>query len=63
MASPAPTVAPPPVRIHSMTPERRLAAFAEGELRRAELAAWAALYPEEIPLVNGELPWIVATLE
>jgi hypothetical protein len=24
----------------------------------AELFAWAARYPEEVPLVNGELPWI-----
>jgi hypothetical protein len=45
-----------------MTPERRLRAAEQGELHRHELAAWAARYPEEIPLVNGELPWIAATL-
>jgi hypothetical protein len=46
-----------------MTPERRRLAFERGELRRDELAAWAARYPEEIPLINGELPWIAADLE
>jgi len=29
-----------------------------GNLNRAELFAWAARYPEEVPPVNGELPWI-----
>lgn len=36
----------------------RLREFEAGNLRRAELFAWAARYPEEVPLVNGELPWI-----
>jgi len=45
-----------------MGPEGRRTAFEEGGLRRDELTAWAARYPEEIPLVNGELPWIAATL-
>jgi hypothetical protein len=45
-----------------MTPAERLAAAERGELRRPELAAWAANYEDEIPLVNGELPWIAATL-
>lgn len=46
-----------------MTPEDRLLAYRQGELPRHELAGWAARYPEEIPLVNGELPWIAANLE
>jgi hypothetical protein len=43
-----------------MSAMQRLAAAASFE--RAELAAWAANYPEEVPLVNGELPWIALRL-
>jgi hypothetical protein len=49
-------------RLDAMGPDRRRAAYEDGELTRAELHVWAALWPEEVPLVNGELPWIVATL-
>jgi hypothetical protein len=62
MASPSPAPASSPTRIDSMGPEGRRAAFENGRLTREELTAWAARYPEEIPLVNGELPWIVASL-
>lgn len=51
-----------PSRLAAMTPEGRRFAYANGELTRAELFAWAALFPEEVPLIDGELPWIVATL-
>jgi hypothetical protein len=44
------------------TPEGRIVAYADGRLNRAELTAWAARHPEEVPLINGELPWIAATL-
>lgn len=44
------------------TPEARIVAYADGRLNRAELTAWAARHPEEVPLINGELPWIAATL-
>jgi hypothetical protein len=42
--------------------EGRLDAYREGDLDRAQLGAWAARFPDEIPLVNDELPWIAATL-
>jgi hypothetical protein len=45
-----------------MTPEGRRLAFDRGELRRGEVLAWAARHPEEVPLINDELPWIAATL-
>ncbi|MGD9734955.1 MAG: hypothetical protein AB7V58_05005 [Solirubrobacterales bacterium] len=45
-----------------MGPDRRRAAYEDGGLTRPELAVWAALWPEEVPLINGELPWIAATL-
>jgi hypothetical protein len=42
---------------------RRLDHYLSGRFTREQLSVWAALYPEEVPLVNGELPWIAATLE
>jgi len=45
-----------------MSRERRRSAYESGDLTRAELFAWAALFPDEVPLIDGELPWIVATL-
>ena len=40
----------------------RLAAFRAGELSAYQLGIWAANAPAEVPLVNGELPWITAKL-
>ncbi len=57
-----PTPPRTPDRLAAIGAEGRLAAYHDGELTLAELHAWAALYPEEVPLVNGELPWIVASL-
>jgi hypothetical protein len=45
-----------------MTPEQRLKAARKGRLSRGELTLWAALYPEEVPLVNGEVEWIALGL-
>lgn len=45
-------------RLIALGPAKRLEEFEGGNLSRAELFAWAARYPEEVPLVNGELPWI-----
>lgn len=49
-------------RLDALGPSRRFREFEAGNLSRAELFAWAARYPEEVPLVNGELPWIVIRL-
>jgi hypothetical protein len=49
-------------RLDEMTPEGRRIAFDRGELLRGEVLAWAARHPEEVPLINDELPWIAATL-
>jgi hypothetical protein len=46
------------VRLAALGPSKRLEEFEAGNLSRAELFTWAARYPEEVPLVNGELPWI-----
>jgi hypothetical protein len=45
-------------RITALGPSKRREEFEAGNFSRAELFAWAARYPEEVPLVNGELPWI-----
>jgi hypothetical protein len=64
MAAPLaqPILEPPTLRLAAMTAEGRQLAYESGELTRPELFAWAALFPDEVPLVDGELPWIVATL-
>lgn len=49
-------------RLARMTPEQRLKAARKGRLSRGELTLWAAHYPEEAPLVNGEYPWIALGL-
>jgi hypothetical protein len=49
-------------KLATMTPDQRRAAAAAGRLTHAERTAWAARYPEEVPLVNGELPWIALAL-
>lgn len=34
-----------------------------GEMSGEMLRTWARLHPEEVPLINGELPWIAVDLE
>jgi hypothetical protein len=50
-------------RLERMSPEQRLHAYRGGSMTRAERAAWAAHFPEEVPLVNDEYEWLVADLE
>lgn len=40
----------------------RLEHYERGELSIADLSLWAARYPDEVPLVNGEYAWIVSRL-
>jgi hypothetical protein len=49
--------------LESLGRDLRLDHYLSGRFNREQLVAWAALYPEEIPLVSGELPWIAATME
>ena len=48
-------------RLDRMSSEERLRAARE-EFDRHQLALWAARYPEEAPLVNGEYEWIALRL-
>lgn len=60
-----PTFSPPlPSFTHldSLGPRGRRAAYERGELSRPELFAWARRFPDEPPLINGELAWIARGL-
>lgn len=41
-----------------MSAAERLAASRDGSFDRRERVIWAANYPDEVPLVNGECEWI-----
>jgi hypothetical protein len=43
-----------------MTPAQRIAAMRRGELTLEQCAAWAARYPEQVPLLNGEFEYLAA---
>jgi hypothetical protein len=45
-----------------MTPGQRIDAARRGDFDRTERALWVSAYPDEIPLVNGELEWIALGL-
>ncbi len=50
-------------RLRSMwqlTPSERVAAMRRGELTLEQCAAWAAHYPEQVPLLNGEFEYLAA---
>lgn len=49
-------------RLSSLGAAGRLARYRAGNLDRAEVAAWAAHFPDEIPTVNGEVEWIAYKL-
>jgi hypothetical protein len=43
-----------------MTPTQRVAAMRRGELNLLQCAAWAARYPDQVPLLNGEFEYLAA---
>lgn len=49
-------------RLAEMTSKQRVAAARRGAFNRAQRALWVASYPDEAPLVNGELEWIALGL-
>lgn len=50
-------------RLELMSAEERLRAYRSGAMTRAERAAWAANFADEVPLINDELHWIAWNLE
>lgn len=45
-------------QLWAMTAAQREAAMWRGELTFGQLREWYARAPREVPLLNGELPWI-----
>ncbi|HWJ49608.1 MAG TPA: hypothetical protein VNR42_01230 [Solirubrobacteraceae bacterium] len=45
-----------------MTPAERVAAMRRGELTLTQCSAWAARYPEQVPLLNGEFEYLAALM-
>jgi hypothetical protein len=43
-----------------MTASQRVNAMRKGELSLEQCAAWAARYPEQMPLLNGEFEYLAA---
>jgi hypothetical protein len=41
-----------------MTPTERIAAMRRGDLSMEQCCAWAARYPRQVPLINGEWEFI-----
>jgi hypothetical protein len=57
-----PAIASFPALLARMTPQERLDAYRHGSYARRECLIWAARYPEEPPIVNGEYEWIARDL-
>ena len=47
-------------RLWAMSPSERVAAMRRGELNLLQCAAWAARYPDQVPLLNGEFEYLAA---
>jgi hypothetical protein len=43
-----------------LTESERVAAMRRGELTLEQCGAWAARYPEQVPLLNGEFEYLAA---
>jgi hypothetical protein len=48
--------------LRGLTREARLSDYRAGLMSRHQLSLWATHYPDEVPTVNGELPWISLAL-
>ncbi len=49
-------------RLARMSREERLRAARHGGFDRWERSLWAARYPEDVPLINGEYEWLALDL-
>lgn len=48
--------------LNALSPADRLRLIGEARFSHRQLNRWASEHPDEIPLVNGELPWIALGL-
>lgn len=46
------------VWLEGLGPVGRFAQYRAGNFNAADCSAWAARYPDEVPIVNGEVEWI-----
>jgi hypothetical protein len=46
--------------VWEMSVEQRVQTMRKGELSLEQCAAWAARYPEQVPLLNGEFEYLAA---
>jgi hypothetical protein len=51
-----------PEVLERMTSAERLRAYRSGAFTPREVSIWAARFPEEVPIVNGEFEWIALTM-
>lgn len=49
-------------RLDRLGADGRMERYERGEHSLPDLSVWAARYPDEPPLVNGEYAWIARTL-
>ena len=49
-------------RLDALGPAGRREHYERGKLSRGDCWVWAARFPEEAPLINGELAWISLSL-
>lgn len=61
-ASPLETGVSRAERLDALGADGRLECYERGEFNLADLSVWAARFPDEAPLVNGEFAWIARTL-
>jgi len=61
-AETTPSVDSPIKHLERLGYRRRLAAYRAGELTRRQRTVWAAKFPDEVPILNGEFEWIGAAL-
>jgi hypothetical protein len=47
-------------KLWKMTASERITAMRKGKLSLEQCAAWAARYPEQVPLINGEFEYLAA---
>lgn len=45
-------------KLWQMTPSERVAAMRRGKLSLEQCAAWAARYPDQVPLANGDYEFL-----
>jgi hypothetical protein len=59
---PAPSLAQERDALTRMRPEQRLVNYRRGSLTMRQCYSWAARWPDEVPLLNGEFEFIARSM-